>query len=105
MLKHAPNLHIIGRAVVGVDNIDIKAATSKGVLVMNTPDGNTISTAEHTCGMIIALARNIPQSSARVKGKGWDRKAFMGTEVHGKKLGIVGLGKIGRSEERRVGTE
>lgn len=102
LLKHAPNLQIIGRAGVGVDNIDIKAATYKGVLVMNTPDGNTISTAEHTCGMIIALARNIPQSSARVKGKGWDRKAFMGTEVHGKKLGIVGLGKIGSEVALRM---
>src|SRR5690625_8011290 len=86
---------MIGRAGVGVDHIGIKAATSEGVVVMNTPDGNTISTAENTCGMIIALARNIPQSSARGKGKGWDRKAMMGTEVHGKKLEIVGLGKIG----------
>lgn len=108
LLSHAPNLQIIGRAGVGVDNIDIKAATSKGVLVMNTPDGNTISTAEHTCGMIIALARNIPQSSARVKSGGWDRKSFMGTEVHGKKLGIVGLGKIGSEVAVRMkefGTE
>lgn len=102
LLKHAKNLKIIGRAGVGVDNIDIPAATQKGVLVMNTPDGNTISTAEHTCGMIIALARNIPQSVGRVKSGGWDRKKFMGTEVHGKTLGIVGLGKIGTEVALRM---
>ncbi len=95
LLEKADGLQIIGRAGVGVDNIDIAAATTKGVLVMNTPDGNTISTAEHTCGLMIALARNIPQSVERVKHGGWDRKKFMGTEVHGKTLGIVGLGKIG----------
>ncbi|WP_234571472.1 phosphoglycerate dehydrogenase [Rhodohalobacter sp. 614A] len=102
LLKHADNLQIIGRAGVGVDNIDIPAATQKGVLVMNTPDGNTISTAEHTCGMIIALARNIPQSVEKVKGGGWDRKKYMGTEVHGKTLGIVGLGKIGTEVALRM---
>jgi D-3-phosphoglycerate dehydrogenase / 2-oxoglutarate reductase len=95
LLKHANKLKVIGRAGVGVDNIDVPAATSKGVLVMNTPDGNTISTAEHTCGMILSLARNIPEAVSRVKGGGWDRKSFMGMEVHGKILGIVGLGKIG----------
>ena len=102
LLRHANGLRIIGRAGVGVDNIDINAATMKGVLVMNTPDGNTISTAEHTCGMIIALARNIPQSVERVKSGGWDRKKFMGTEVHGKILGIVGLGKIGSEVAMRM---
>ncbi len=102
LLKHTNGLRIIGRAGVGVDNIDIASATSKGVLVMNTPDGNTISTAEHTCGMIIALARNIPQSVERVKSGGWDRKKFMGTEVHSKKLGIVGLGKIGSEVALRM---
>lgn len=102
LLKHATKLRVIGRAGVGVDNIDIPAATSKGVLVMNTPDGNTISTAEHTCGMIISLARNIPEAVSRVKSGGWDRKKFMGTEVHGKALGIVGLGKIGTEVARRM---
>jgi D-3-phosphoglycerate dehydrogenase / 2-oxoglutarate reductase len=102
LLDHAKNLKVIGRAGVGVDNIDIPAATAKGVLVMNTPDGNTISTAEHTCGMILALSRNIPQSVARVKSGGWDRKSFMGTEVHSKKLGIVGLGKIGSEVAARM---
>lgn len=102
LLQHSNELKIIGRAGVGVDNIDIPAATTKGVLVMNTPDGNTISTAEHTCGLIIALARNIPQSVERVKSGGWDRKKFMGTEVHGKILGIVGLGKIGSEVALRM---
>ncbi|MFN1834657.1 phosphoglycerate dehydrogenase [Balneola sp. MJW-20] len=102
LLSHADNLKVIGRAGVGVDNIDIAASTAKGVLVMNTPDGNTISTAEHTCGMILALSRNIPQSVAKVKSGGWDRKKYMGTEVHGKTLGIVGLGKIGSEVARRM---
>ncbi|MGF1669254.1 MAG: phosphoglycerate dehydrogenase [Balneolaceae bacterium] len=95
LLKHAGKLSVIGRAGVGVDNIDIQAATARGILVMNTPDGNTISTAEHTCGMILAMARNIPTAVERVKSGGWDRKKFMGTELHRKILGIVGLGKIG----------
>lgn len=95
LLQHANQLQVIGRAGVGVDNIDIPAATARGILVMNTPDGNTISTAEHTCGLLLALSRNIPQAVNRVKSGGWDRKKFMGTEVHGKKLGIIGLGKIG----------
>lgn len=102
LLEHAGKLKVIGRAGVGVDNIDIPAATAKGILVMNTPDGNTISTAEHTCGMILALARNIPQSVNKVKSGGWDRKKYMGTEVHGKTLGIVGLGKIGSEVAGRM---
>lgn len=102
LLEKATNLKVVGRAGVGVDNIDIPASTAKGVLVMNTPDGNTISTAEHTCGMIIALSRNIPTSVAKVKSGGWDRKAYMGTEVHGKVLGIVGLGKIGSEVAKRM---
>lgn len=102
LLSHAKNLKVVGRAGVGVDNVDIPSATAKGVLVMNTPDGNTISTAEHTCGLIIALSRNIPKSVAKVKSGGWDRKAYMGTEVHGKILGIVGLGKIGTEVAKRM---
>jgi len=102
VLKAADKLKVVGRAGVGVDNIDISAATSLGILVMNTPDGNTISTAEHTCGMILALARNIPQSVVKVKSGGWDRKKYMGTEVHNKKLGIIGLGKIGTEVTRRM---
>src|SRR6056297_566632 len=102
LIKAAKNLKVIGRAGVGVDNIDIPAATAGGVLVMNTPDGNTISTAEHTCGMILAVARNIPQSVDKVKNGGWDRKKYMGTEVHSKTLGIVGLGKIGSEVAKRM---
>jgi D-3-phosphoglycerate dehydrogenase len=102
VLKAGKNLKVVGRAGVGVDNIDIEAATARGILVMNTPDGNTISTAEHTCGMILALARNIPQSVEKVKAGGWDRKKYMGTEVHNKTLGIVGLGKIGGEVANRM---
>lgn len=102
LIEAAGNLKVIGRAGVGVDNIDIPAATARGVLVMNTPDGNTVSTAEHTCGMILALARNIPQSVEKVKSGGWDRKKYMGTEVYGKTLGIIGLGKIGSEVARRM---
>lgn len=102
LLKHAKNMKVIGRAGVGVDNIDIKAATSKGVLVMNTPDGNTMSTAEHTCGMILAMARNIPDAVNTLKNGGWNRKNYMGTEVYGKTLGIVGLGKIGSELAKRM---
>lgn len=102
LLAHAKKMKVVGRAGVGVDNVDIPSATAKGVLVMNTPDGNTISTAEHTCGLIIALSRNIPKSVAKVKSGGWDRKAYMGTEVHGKTLGIVGLGKIGTEVAKRM---
>lgn len=102
VLEHAPNMRVVGRAGVGVDNIDLKAATAKGVLVMNTPDGNTISTAEHTCGMILSLARNIPEAVASVKAGRWDRKSFMGSEVYGKTLGIIGLGKIGTEVALRM---
>lgn len=102
VLNAAKNLKVVGRAGVGVDNIDIESATAHGVLVMNTPDGNTISTAEHTCGMILALARNIPQSVDKVKNGGWDRKKYMGFEVHSKTLGIVGLGKIGGEVAKRM---
>ncbi|MEX0771118.1 MAG: phosphoglycerate dehydrogenase [Balneolaceae bacterium] len=102
LLKEAKHLRVVGRAGVGVDNIDIPAATAQGVLVMNTPDGNTISTAEHTCGMILSLARNIPEAVSRVKSGGWDRKKFMGTELHGKMLGIIGLGKIGSEVALRM---
>ncbi|MEO1021311.1 MAG: phosphoglycerate dehydrogenase [Bacteroidota bacterium] len=102
LLEKASNMKVVGRAGVGVDNIDIAASTAKGVLVMNTPDGNTISTAEHTCGLIIALARNIPTAVAKVKSGGWDRKTFMGTEVHSKTLGIIGIGKIGSEVAARM---
>lgn len=102
LLDAAEDLKVVGRAGVGVDNIDIPAATARGVLVMNTPDGNTVSTAEHTCGLMLALARNIPQSVEKVKGGGWNRKEYTGSEVHGKTLGIIGLGKVGSEVARRM---
>ncbi|WP_078556729.1 phosphoglycerate dehydrogenase [Bacillus alkalicellulosilyticus] len=97
-----PNLKIVARAGVGVDNIDIDAATKHGVVVVNAPDGNTISTAEHTFAMIASLARNIPQANASIKGGQWNRKAFQGIELYGKKLGIVGFGRIGTQLAKRA---
>lgn len=90
------NLKIIGRAGTGVDNIDVPAATNKGILVVNTPGGNTISTAELAYGHILALARNIPQAAASLKAGKWERSKYTGTELTGKVLGVIGVGKIGR---------
>jgi len=102
VIEHADKLKIIGRAGVGVDNVDLPAATKKGVIVMNTPGGNTISAAEHTIALLLALARNIPFAHASLKAKKWERKKFMGSEVQGKTLGIVGLGRIGKEVARRA---
>ncbi|TVQ74839.1 MAG: phosphoglycerate dehydrogenase [Balneolaceae bacterium] len=102
LLSKARNMRVVGRAGVGVDNIDLDAATRNGVLVMNTPDGNTISTAEHTCGLILALSRNIPAAVASLKEGRWDRKKYLGSEVHGKTLGVIGLGKIGSNVASRM---
>src|SRR5688572_12604553 len=96
LLASANSLRVIGRAGVGVDNIDVTAATIRGVVVMNAPDGNTITTAEHTIALLISLARSIPQASSSLKSGRWDRKKFIGVELLGKTLGIVGLGRIGR---------
>src|SRR2546427_11745707 len=95
-------LRVIGRAGAGVDNIDVAAATRRGIIVMNTPGGNTISTAEHTISMMLALARNIPQAHQSVRSGKWERSAFVGTEVHGKTLGVIGLGKVGAEVSRRA---
>jgi D-3-phosphoglycerate dehydrogenase len=92
----APRLKVVGRAGVGVDNIDVPAATAKGIIVMNAPLGNILSAAEHTIGMIFAAARAIPQAHAKLTKGEWDKKSFVGNELHGKVLGIVGLGKIGK---------
>ena len=102
LLGKARNMRVVGRAGVGVDNIDLDAATRNGVLVMNTPDGNTISTAEHACGLILALSRNIPAAVASLKEGRWDRKKYLGSEVHGKTLGVIGLGKIGSNVASRM---
>ena len=96
LLEAAGSLRVIGRAGVGVDNIDVPAATMRGVVVMNAPDGNTITTAEHTIALLISLARSIPQANSSLKSGKWERKKFIGVELQGKTLGIVGLGRIGR---------
>lgn len=96
VISQATQLKVIGRAGTGVDNIDLDAATRKGILVMNTPGGNTVSAAEHTVSMMLALARNIPQAHASLKQGKWEKKKYVGTEVLEKTIGIVGLGKIGR---------
>jgi D-3-phosphoglycerate dehydrogenase / 2-oxoglutarate reductase len=96
LLDHASSLRVVGRAGVGVDNIDVPAATERGVVVMNAPDGNTITTGEHTLALLIALARRVPQADSSLKSGKWERKRFIGVELQGKTLGIVGLGRIGR---------
>jgi len=95
-------LRLIGRAGVGLDNVDVAAASKKGIMVVNAPAGNTISTAEHTFSMIMALSRNIPQADASTKSGKWEKKKFMGIELYGKTLGIVGLGRIGAAVARRA---
>ena len=92
VLDAARRLRVVGRAGVGVDNIDLDAATRHGVLVLNAPTGNTIAAAEHTVGMMLALARNIARADASMHEGRWDRKAFMGTELREKTLGLLGLG-------------
>ena len=95
LLAGAPQLKAIARAGVGVDNVDLEAATAQGVIVMNTPGGNTISTAEHSIGLMLALSRHIPQGHQSLAEGRWDRKTFTGVELKGKTLGIIGLGRIG----------
>lgn len=101
VLKDQTKLRVIVRAGVGVDNIDLPAATREGVVVMNTPAGNTTSTAEHTLAMMMALSRNIAPACATLKAGKWDRKSFTGTQLAGKSLGVVGLGRIGLTVARR----
>ncbi len=98
----AKNLKVIGRAGVGVDNIDRAAATDHGVVVMNTPSGNTISTAEHAFTLMLSLARNIPQAHASIIAGKWDRKSFEGQEMSGKRLAIFGMGRIGTEFAKRA---
>lgn len=95
LLDAAKKLKIVGRAGSGLDNVDIPASTKRGVIVMNTPGGNTITTAEHTIGMLFAAARYIPQAAASLKQGQWEKKKFMGIELNGKTLGIIGIGNIG----------
>src|SRR5512141_3263755 len=102
VIEAAPQLRVVGRAGVGVDNIDVEAATQRGVVVMNTPAGNTVSTAELSFAMLLSLARKVPQAySSMVAGK-WDRKQFQGAEIHGKTLGVLGVGRIGSEVAKRA---
>lgn len=96
------NLKAIGRAGAGVDNIDLVAATARGIVVMNAPGGNTISTAEHAVAMLLSLARNIPQATASVKAGKWERTKYTGVELDGKTLGIIGVGRVGQQVARRA---
>ena len=102
VIEAADKLKIIGRAGVGVDNVDTEAATKKGIIVSNTPDGNTLSAAEHTCAMMMSMARNIPQACASLRSEKWERNKFMGVELNGKILGVVGLGRIGAEVAKRA---
>src|SRR4029078_12597104 len=95
LLDAATNLKVVGRAGIGVDNVDIRSATARGVVVMNTPHGNTITTAEHAIAMMFALARQIPEASASTKAGKWEKNRFMGVELSGKTLGLIGCGNIG----------
>ncbi len=101
VIEAGKKLKVIGRAGVGVDNIDVDRATEKGILVINAPEGNTISATEHTIAMLTSLARNISGADASVKKGEWKRQEFMGVELYQKKLGIIGLGKIGTEVARR----
>jgi len=102
VLEAARQLKVVGRAGVGVDNVDIEAATKHGVIVMNTPGGNTISTAEHAFSLLVSIARSIPQADASVKAGKWDRKKYEGVELYNKTLGILGMGRIGSEIARRA---
>ena len=95
LIESAKNLKVVGRAGIGLDNVDIPAATQKGVVVMNTPTGNTVTTAEHAIAMMMSLSRNIPQGTASLRAGRWDKKRLQGKEMMGKTLGLLGYGKIG----------
>ena len=102
IIERAAKLQVIGRAGVGLDNVDVETATKRGIVVMNTPGGNTISTAEHAISMLLSLSRLIPAADASMKAGVWDKKKFTGVEVQGKTLGVIGLGRIGQEVARRM---
>ncbi|MEW4370321.1 phosphoglycerate dehydrogenase [Paenibacillus kandeliae] len=102
IMEAATNLKVVGRAGVGVDNIDLEAATQRGIIVINAPDGNTITTCEHTFAMMMALARHIPQAYAKTINGTWDRKSFLGVELRNKTLGVLGMGRIGSEVAKRA---
>lgn len=102
IIESAAKLKVIGRAGAGVDNIDVSAATARGILVVNAPGGNTIAVAEHTIAMMQSLARNIPQANSALRSGRWDKKTYMGVELRGKALGVIGLGRIGSAVAKRA---
>jgi len=102
VLEAGKRLKVIARAGVGVDNVDITSSTRRGIVVMNAPSGNTTSAAEHTMALMLSLLRNVPQSDAKMRGGGWDRNGYIGKEAFGKTLGIIGLGRIGRTVAKRA---
>jgi D-3-phosphoglycerate dehydrogenase len=104
ILANAKNLKVIGRAGIGVDNVEIPAATARGIIVMNTPFGNSITTAEHAITLMLALARQIPQADQSTQAGKWEKNRFMGVEITGKTLGVIGCGNIGAiAAERGIG--
>ncbi|KKM11550.1 D-3-phosphoglycerate dehydrogenase [Clostridiales bacterium PH28_bin88] len=102
IIEYAGQMKIIGRAGVGVDNIDVEAATERGIVVVNSPEGNTIAATEHTIALMLALARSVPQANGLLKAGKWERKKFMGVELRDKVLGVLGLGKIGGEVAKRA---
>lgn len=102
VMEAGKKLKVVGRAGVGVDNIDLEAATQRGIIVINAPDGNTITTCEHTFAMMMAVARHIPQAYAKTVGGTWDRKSFLGVELRNKTLGVLGMGRIGSEVAKRA---
>src|SRR5712692_7854760 len=102
LMDAAPKLRIIARAGTGVDNVDVVAASARGILVVNAPGANSISVAEHTCALMLALARKVPAADQAMKASRWEKKRFVGTELRGKTLGIAGLGRIGREVAQRA---
>ncbi len=102
VIQAGKQLKVVGRAGVGVDNVDVEAATAHGIVVMNTPTGNTITTAEHTISLLLALAKNIPQAVASLQGGRWEKGKFLNVELYNKTLGIIGLGRIGSEVAKRA---
>src|SRR5438477_617260 len=102
LIERAERLKVIGRAGVGVDNVDVDAATRRGIIVANAPESTVVSAAEHTIGLLVGLARNIPQAHAALKQGRWERSAYGGIELAGKTLGVLGFGRIGQQVARRA---
>ena len=102
VLNAGAKLRVVGRAGVGMDNVDVETATRRGIVVLNAPGGNTVSTAEHAFSLLLAVARKIPQADANVRSKNWDKKNFEGVELYNKTLGVIGMGRIGSELSRRA---